>query len=173
MDDVLIARNVSAGYGGLAVVEGVGFSLRKGEVLGLLGANGSGKSTLIKALTGQIRLLDGAVEILGVDLSRRPVQAKAGLGFAVDPADLPAGLTGRHFFELVASIRGCAENSWPFPDFLARLRLVEADKPISACSLGTRAKIAIAGALLGARRCSFSTNPSTDSTPSRPGRPKG
>jgi ABC-2 type transport system ATP-binding protein len=107
MDEVLVARNVSAGYGRRCIVEGVDLVLRKGDILGLLGANGSGKSTLIKAFSSQIRLLGGRVEILGIDLARRPELAKAGLGFAVDPAELPDGLTGGHYFELVASIRGC------------------------------------------------------------------
>jgi ABC-2 type transport system ATP-binding protein len=151
MDEVLKAHNVSAGYGGHRIVEGVDLLLRKGDVLGLLGANGSGKSTLIKALTGQIRLLDGKVEISGIDLARRPEQAKAHLGLAVDSSDLPDGLTGRQYFELVASIRGCAPDNWPLHDVLARLRLGGGvDQLMSACSLGTRAKIGIAAALLGA-----------------------
>ncbi len=151
MDDVLTAQNVSAGYGGQKIVEGVDLVLRKGNVLGLLGANGSGKSTLLKALSGQIRLLDGRVEIAGVDLARSPEQAKAGLGFAVDPSELPGGLTGRQYFELVASIRGCPPDCWPVPDILARLRIDRGlDQLISACSLGTRAKIGIAAALLDA-----------------------
>jgi ABC-2 type transport system ATP-binding protein len=151
MDEVLKAHNVSAGYCGHRIVEGVDLLLRKGDVLGLLGANGSGKSTLIKALTGQIRLLDGGVEISGIDLASRPEQAKAGLGLAVEPSDLPDGLTGRQYFELVASIRDCPPDGWPLPAILERLRIEDGlDRLISACSLGTRAKIGIAAALLGA-----------------------
>lgn len=46
------ADQLSAGYGGKAVIQDVSFSLEEGTVTGLLGANGSGKSTLLKAVCG-------------------------------------------------------------------------------------------------------------------------
>lgn len=149
--EVLAVRGVSAGYGGRRIIAGIDVALRRGDILGLLGANGSGKSTLLKAVTGQIRLLTGSVTINGIDLTQAPERAKAELGLAIDAPDLPAALSGRQYLELVASIRSCAANDWPCVDVLLRLGVTTwLDRPIAEYSLGTRAKISIAAALLGA-----------------------
>ncbi|TAU90826.1 ABC transporter ATP-binding protein [Rhizobium leguminosarum] len=149
--EILRVRGLSAGYGGRAVVSGIDLSLGRGEILGLLGANGSGKSTVLRAITGQILPLGGIVAIDGVDLAAAPERAKSGFGLAIDPPDLPGALTGWQYLELVASIRGCAEDDWPGVNAVERLGLRRwIERPIAEYSLGTRAKIAIAAALLGA-----------------------
>ncbi|MBZ9738677.1 ABC transporter ATP-binding protein [Mesorhizobium sp. CO1-1-4] len=150
MAEVLTVEALSAGYRGRVVVRGIDLSLRRGDIVGLLGANGSGKSTLIRAITGQIPLLGGSVAIDGVDLAAAPERAKAGFGLAIEPHELPASLSGRQYMELVASIRSCAPNDLPGADLLERLELGRwIDRPIAEYSLGTRAKIAILAALLG------------------------
>lgn len=149
--EILAVRGLSAGYGGRPVVRGADLSLGRGDILGLLGANGSGKSTLLRAISGQIRPLAGSVAINGVDLAGAPERAKSGFGLAVDPSELPAALSGWQYLQLVASIRGCAEDDWPGVNVVDRLGLKRwIDRPIAEYSLGTRAKIAIAAALLGA-----------------------
>jgi ABC-2 type transport system ATP-binding protein len=120
---LLAAENVTVGYGGRPVINGIGFTLRRGEILGLLGANGAGKSTLVKALTGQLSLIRGRVAIGGIDLAAEPERAKAAFGLAVEISELPLALTGRQYCELVASIRGCAADAWPEPDLIAMLSL--------------------------------------------------
>jgi len=155
MDEVLTVSELSAGYRGRIVVRGIDLSLRRGDILGLLGANGSGKSTLIRAITGQIPLTGGSVAIDGIDLTAVPERAKAGFGLAIEPHELPAPLSGRQYIELVASIRGCAPNDLPSgdlpsADLLERLELGRwIDRPIAEYSLGTQAKAAIVAALLG------------------------
>ena len=103
----------------------------------MLGAIGSGKSTLIKAITGQIRLMNGSVAIEGVDLKRDPEIAKAGFGLAVDSNQLPMSLTGGQYLQLVASIRRCAADFWPCGDLTERLSFRPwLDRMIGAYSLG-------------------------------------
>jgi ABC-2 type transport system ATP-binding protein len=147
---VLMVAGLAAGYDGRAVVSDIDLVLRSGEILGLLGANGAGKSTLLKALTGQIGVLRGSIRIDGVDLAAAPVAAKARFGIAVDGPDLPSGLTGWQYLELVASIRGCGPAEFADGDVAARLALGGwIDKGIATYSVGTKAKISIAAALLG------------------------
>lgn len=54
-------------YGSLRAVDGVSFSVNKGEIFSLLGPNGAGKTTLIEILEGLRRSDDGDVKVLGVD----------------------------------------------------------------------------------------------------------
>ena len=63
-------KNVTAGYGGKAVVEDVTLNFPMGEVTVLLGPNGSGKSTLLKAALGLIPAMGGAICYDGVDIQR-------------------------------------------------------------------------------------------------------
>jgi ABC-2 type transport system ATP-binding protein len=149
--NVLIVHDLSAGYGGRPVVADIDLTLRRGDVMGLLGANGSGKSTLVRALTGQIRLISGSVTIGGADLGGAPQRAKAAFGLAIDAPDLPDALTGRQYLDLVAAIRGVPADAWPLGDVPARLMLTPwLGRPIGEYSLGTRAKVSIAAAILGA-----------------------
>lgn len=53
--------NITAGYEGRRLIENASATLRKGELVGLLGANGTGKSTLLKILSGRLTPLDGYV----------------------------------------------------------------------------------------------------------------
>lgn len=149
--DILKVSGLSAGYGGRAVVSGIDLALRPGDILGLLGANGSGKSTLLKAVSGQLKLLAGEVEIAGMNLSRAPEMAKARFGYAVEGADLPMNLSGRQYLQLVASIRHCDAFTWSCGDVIGRFGLAPwLGLPIRQYSMGTRAKISIAAAMLGA-----------------------
>lgn len=148
---LLMASAVSAGYRGVARVADIDLAVEPGDFLVLLGANGSGKSTLMRAVSGQISLLTGAVRIDGIDMASTPEAAKRSIGYAVEPYDLPETLTGAQYLDLIASIRGCSARDWPCDEldevlqFRPWLRTT-----ISAYSLGTRMKLSIMGALLGA-----------------------
>ncbi|MGC9270133.1 ATP-binding cassette domain-containing protein [Acidiphilium sp.] len=148
---LLAASGVSAGYHGKAVIDRIDLTVAPGDFVVLLGANGSGKSTLMRALSGQIALLAGAVAIGGVDLASSPEQAKRGLGYAVEPQHLPDALTGAQYLELIASIRRCGTREFPGGDLVALVQIERwLREPILGYSLGTRMKLSILGALLGA-----------------------
>jgi len=66
----LVATEVSAGYSQVPVVRGVSMEVGLGEIVVVIGPNGAGKSTLVKAITGELDLLGGRLQMGGVDISR-------------------------------------------------------------------------------------------------------
>ncbi len=81
MTALLTLDNVSRRFGGLNAVDGVSFSLEKGEIVGLIGPNGAGKTTLINLITGVHPATTGRVSFEGHDITRaKPYQiARRGL----------------------------------------------------------------------------------------------
>jgi branched-chain amino acid transport system ATP-binding protein len=71
-DAILSCVRLSAGYGAAPVLDDVSFEVRPGEMVALLGANGAGKSTAMRAITGLLRPVNGAIVLDG-----RPVQQMA------------------------------------------------------------------------------------------------
>lgn len=65
---MLEVKDLSCGYGRTKVLEGVSFSLQRGELLGLIGPNGSGKTTLLRTISGYLPPLEGKVLLEGEDL---------------------------------------------------------------------------------------------------------
>jgi ABC-type Mn2+/Zn2+ transport system ATPase subunit len=60
---LVAAQGLAVGYGGRPVLEGLTFSLERGERLAVLGPNGGGKSTLVRALLGELTPLAGRLEV--------------------------------------------------------------------------------------------------------------
>jgi ABC-type branched-subunit amino acid transport system ATPase component/ABC-type branched-subunit amino acid transport system permease subunit len=69
-------------FGGLVAVNGLSFSLQRGEILGLIGPNGAGKSTLFNLISGALPLSSGCVEFLGQRIDGLPPHAISRLGLA-------------------------------------------------------------------------------------------
>jgi ABC-2 type transport system ATP-binding protein len=71
------------------VLKGVDFSVKKGEVVGLLGRNGAGKTTLLNIALGLIRCHGGSVNVFGEDPREKPVEVKRRIGFVSEDQILP------------------------------------------------------------------------------------
>lgn len=69
-EPVISLRGVRAELGSRPVLRGVDLTVRRGEVVALLGANGSGKSTAVRAVIGQVAVGAGEIELFGAPRSR-------------------------------------------------------------------------------------------------------
>jgi sulfate-transporting ATPase len=67
-EEVVIAKNVSKGYGDRLLFEGLNFSLPRGGIVGVIGPNGAGKTTLFRLITGQ-ESPDGGELVVGRTVS--------------------------------------------------------------------------------------------------------
>jgi ABC-2 type transport system ATP-binding protein len=69
-DEAIAVRGLVKRYGGRAVVAGLSFDVRRGEIFGLLGPNGAGKTTTLEVIEGYRRADAGDVRVLGLDPAR-------------------------------------------------------------------------------------------------------
>jgi len=67
-------------YGAVKAVNGISFTISRGEVFGMLGPNGAGKTTTVEILEGQRRADSGSVAVLGMDISRSTAAVKERIG---------------------------------------------------------------------------------------------
>ena len=103
----LAVDNVGLRIGGARILEGVGFSVPRGEMVGVIGPNGAGKTTLFNLISGVLRPTAGTIAINGQDVTQMPVhrRAKAGLGRTFQTSSLFPGLTVLENVRLAAQAR--------------------------------------------------------------------
>ena len=93
-------------YGPKRAVDGVSFSVKRGEILGFLGPNGAGKSTTMKMITGFLRPDAGTATVDGVDVTTDPVNVKRKLGYLPESAPAYPEMTVEEFLGFIANVRG-------------------------------------------------------------------
>jgi ABC-2 type transport system ATP-binding protein len=76
-------------YAGMTAVNGISFTLKRGEILGFLGPNGAGKSTTMRILTGYLPATSGQVSICGVPVASQPDAVKRFIGYMPENNPLP------------------------------------------------------------------------------------
>ena len=82
MEDYLECVGVAKRFGGVTALNRLDFSVRRGEILGLIGPNGSGKTTLFNVISGLIRPEEGRVVFKGREITRLASYAICRLGIA-------------------------------------------------------------------------------------------
>jgi ABC-2 type transport system ATP-binding protein len=99
-------ENLTKIFGAKRAVDGVSFSVERGEVLGFLGPNGAGKSTTMRMLTGFLPPSGGKVTVGGYDVAENPIPAKRLLGYLPESAPCYTDMTVIGFLSFAAEIRG-------------------------------------------------------------------
>src|ERR1700723_90673 len=91
--DAIRVHNLTKRYGETLAVDDIGFTVRSGATVGLLGGNGAGKTTTIAMLLGLLIPTAGAIEVLGRDMARDRFAALARMNFSSPYVSLPQRLT--------------------------------------------------------------------------------
>jgi len=141
--------SLSKSFGTFTAVHNLSFSIRPGEVLGLVGPNGAGKTTTLRIMAGIIPPTAGTVLIGGQDIVANPIQAKRQLAFFPDEPRLFDYLTVRQHLNFVARLYGVADHESRAVPLLEELELTDrADHLPGELSRGMKQKLAIACGLL-------------------------
>jgi ABC-2 type transport system ATP-binding protein len=99
-------ENLVKTFGAKRAVDGVSFSVERGEVLGFLGPNGAGKSTTMRMITGFMPPSEGRVSVGGHDVAESPLEAKRLIGYLPENAAAYPDMTVQGFLRFVAELRG-------------------------------------------------------------------
>jgi ABC-2 type transport system ATP-binding protein len=110
-------RGLVKTYGAKRAVDGVSFSVRRGDILGFLGPTGAGKSTTMKMITGFLRPTAGTAMVDGHDVTVDPVLVKQKIGYLPESAPAYGEMTVEEFLTFIAETRG-------FRDAEAKARVV-------------------------------------------------
>lgn len=147
----VLARGLRKSYGEHVAVAGVDLTIGQGEIVGFLGPNGAGKTTTMKMMTGLLKPTAGSAAILGHDIEREPIAAKAAFGYVPDTPNLYGKLRGWEYLRFMARLyRVPTEQAERRAAELLRLfDLHEAASDlIEGYSHGMSQKMALAGALV-------------------------
>ena len=120
----LAVRDLHAWYGESHILHGVGFEMREGEVVTLLGRNGAGKTTTLKSIMGIVRKRQGSVRFAGAETVGLASNRIARMGIALCPEERgifasldvrenlmlppqirPGGMSVGHIFELFPNLK--------------------------------------------------------------------
>ena len=99
-------QNLVKIFGPKRAVDGISFSVERGEVLGFLGPNGAGKSTSMRMITGFIPPTEGTVTVGGFDMVENPIPAKRLIGYLPENAPAYTDMTVSGFLNFAAELRG-------------------------------------------------------------------
>jgi branched-chain amino acid transport system ATP-binding protein len=104
---LLEVDGISCRYGRITAIDGISLSVEEGEIVTLIGANGAGKTTTLRAISGLIRPVAGAIRFRGVDLTRLTPDeiVRRGIGQSPEGRRVFARMTVRENLELGAFTR--------------------------------------------------------------------
>jgi len=150
-ENIITVENLVKVFGQVKAVDGVTFTVRKGEVFGFLGPNGAGKSTTINMLTTMFKPTSGKAEVCGYDVIRHANEVRRRVGVVPQEFTADEDMTGHENILLCASLYGLPRSdAKPHADEL--LKLVElqeaADRKVKTYSGGMRRRLEIACGLI-------------------------
>jgi ABC-2 type transport system ATP-binding protein len=103
MSNVIEVHHLQKSYGQVVAVDGVSFSVQKGEIFGIVGPNGAGKTTTIETIMGLRKADGGQISVLGLDPQRDARELGNRIGTQLQQAALPDRMKVWEALDLYAS----------------------------------------------------------------------
>ncbi len=166
--NVIEIENLKKYYGEVKAVDGISFTVEKGEFFAFLGVNGAGKSTTISILCGDQKRTDGSVKVTGKDVDEAPAEIRRKLGVVFQNSALDRSLSVRDNLKYRAALYGVTGKA-----FEARLAELSAlfelkdllKRPVGKLSGGQRRRADIARALVHSPEILILDEPTTGLDP--------
>jgi ABC-2 type transport system ATP-binding protein len=162
--DAIVVENLSYHYGKVLAVDDISFNVARQEMLGFLGPNGAGKSTTVKVLTGQLRLQEGRVSLLGMDISKDIEKVQARIGVCFEQPNLYEQMTALENLELFARLFNV--KNFDGYDLLKKVGLDGREKDrVSNYSKGMKQRLMVARSLVSQAEILFLDEPTSGLDP--------
>jgi len=144
---VIEVDNLVKRYDDVPVVDGVSFTVEKGEIFAILGPNGAGKTTTVESIAGLRQPDGGRISVLGLDPQHDAAEMRERLGVQLQESSLPDRIKVWEALDLYSSFY---RNPAHWPDLLDQLGLTEKrDTKYAKLSGGQKQRLSIALALVG------------------------
>lgn len=146
----------------VTAVDGISFSVEKGEIFGLLGPNGAGKTTTINMLSTMLEKSSGYAELAGYDISKNKDDVRRSIGVVFQDPALDAKLTGRENLEFHSMMYGLRKQDREerIEEVLALVELTDkADTLVEKYSGGMKRRLEIARGLIHRPKVLFLDEP--------------
>lgn len=101
--DALVLNDVRKSYGNREAVHGLTFSVKEGEVFGLIGHNGAGKTTTLRMISTLLKISSGSISVYGHDVASEPEKVREMISYLPEDAGAYKDLTGRKYLEFIAA----------------------------------------------------------------------
>ena len=111
MNEGIVISDISKSYGKTKALDGVGFTVDKGELFGLIGPDGAGKSTLFKILATLLLPDSGKATMTGLDVVKDYKKLRTEIGYMPEKFSLYQDLTVRENLEFFASLFGVSVHT--------------------------------------------------------------
>ncbi len=98
-------KDLRRSFGPVVAVDGISFSVEKGQVLGLLGPNGAGKSTAMRMLACFLRPDSGTATIRGYDILQNPIEVRRSIGYLAENVPAYNEMTVGSFLNFICDVR--------------------------------------------------------------------
>jgi ABC-2 type transport system ATP-binding protein len=147
----IVIRELTKDFGEFRALDSLSLTVERNSFLGFLGPNGAGKTTGIKILTNLLDASSGEALLNGVDVTRRPKRALAGVGAVVETPEFYPYLTPNQILMYLGRLRGMPSNAIRErgAELLDLVLLTDwQDRKIGKFSKGMKQRLALAQALL-------------------------
>ncbi len=144
-------QGVAKSFDGVRAVDGVSFSIHRGEVVGFLGPNGAGKTTTMRLITQALEPDSGTIEIGGSPVSQDPAESRRRIGYLPETNPLYQEMLVGEFLTFMARLRGIEEGRIPdrIDPAVEQTGIGEVYyRPIAHLSKGFRQRVGLAQAIL-------------------------
>ena len=142
-------NQLTKNYGEQKAVNGISFTVNKGEIVGFLGPNGAGKSTTMKMITGYLKADNGHAEVCGIRVAEGNSETKKKIGYLPEANPLYPEMYVREYLEFVGNVHEVQNLKLKVEEVIDTVGLkLEANKKTGQLSKGYKQRVGLAAALI-------------------------